>query len=210
MTTPEPDAEELLRQAEAGDASARAQLLERHRPRLKRMIALRLDRRLAARIDPSDVVQDSLAEAAVRLSDYLRERPLPFYPWLRQLAWDKIVDMHRRHLQAQRRSVLREEPLAVPLPDESALELAGRLFPRGSSPSARMRRSEARRLIQGALKQLGARDREVLVLRHLEQLPVRDIAAILGITEGAVKVRHVRALQRLRALLGPDSEEETP
>jgi RNA polymerase sigma-70 factor (ECF subfamily) len=207
MTGPPDDTEELLRLAAAGDELARAQVLERHRPRLRQMIALRLDRRLAARVDPSDVVQDSLAEAAVRLSDYLRERPLPFYPWLRQLALDKVVDMHRRHLQAKRRSVLREEALPQRLPDESALELAGRLFPRGSSPSAHLKRSEARRLIQTALAQLRERDREVLVLRHLEQLPVRDIAAILDLSEGAVKVRHVRALQRLRTLLGPDFKE---
>jgi RNA polymerase sigma-70 factor, ECF subfamily len=102
---PDPDTEELLNQAAAGDTQARGRLLERHRDRLRRMVALRLDRRLASRIDPSDVVQDSLAEAAGRLSDYLRERPLPFYPWLRQLAWAKIVDMHRRHVHAHERTL---------------------------------------------------------------------------------------------------------
>src|SRR5262245_41734828 len=105
-----PDTEQLLRQAAGGDAAARQALLERHRPRLLRMVALRLARRLAARLDPSDLVQESLAEADRQLGDYLSARPLPFYPWLRQIAWLRLVQAHRRHVQASKRSVLREEP----------------------------------------------------------------------------------------------------
>src|SRR6516164_5374655 len=116
MRSAEPDTDALLAQASQGDADAGQRLLARHRDRLKRMVAVRLDRRLLARLDPSDVVQEALAEAARRLPDYLRERPLPFYPWLRQLAADRLVTLHRRHVRAQRRSVRREEPALLPLP----------------------------------------------------------------------------------------------
>src|SRR5438093_9616573 len=102
------DTEQLLERAAGGDAVARDQLLQRHRDRLKRMVAVRADPRLAARVDPSDVVQETLAEAAARLDAYLRTRPLPFYPWLRQIAQQRLIDLHRRHVQAGRRSVMRE------------------------------------------------------------------------------------------------------
>jgi RNA polymerase sigma-70 factor (ECF subfamily) len=201
---PDFDSESLLARAGQGDPVARQQLLVLHRKRLRQMIAVRMDRRLAARIDPSDVVQETLAEAVEQLADYLRDRPLPFYPWLRQLAWKRLSELYRRHVQAQKRSVRREEHRPPALPDESALELANRLLARGSSPSARMRREELRGLMNAALLQLAEHDREVLVLRHLEQLSTPEIAAVLGISEGAVYTRHLRALERLRSLLGDD------
>src|SRR4051812_12159450 len=117
-----PDTDELLRRTADGDPAARGRLLTRHRARLRKMVGYRLDRRLAPRVDPSDVVQDVLAEAARRLPDYLRDRPLPFYPWLRQLAADRLADLYRRHVGAERRSVLREEPGVLALPDESAAQ----------------------------------------------------------------------------------------
>jgi RNA polymerase sigma-70 factor (ECF subfamily) len=161
---------------------------------------------LAARVDPSDVVQEALLDAAQALDDYLRERPVPFYPWLRQLAWERLIELHRRHLHAQRRSVKREEPLAPHLSDESAQQLADRVLARQSSPSDRAIRGELRSRIRAALDRLSESDREVLVLRHLEQLSTRETAAVLGIREGTVKLRHLRALERLRELLGPESE----
>src|SRR3954449_6327982 len=115
---PGPDTDQLLASASQGDATARNRLLERHRPRLKRMVAVRLDRRLAARVDPSDVVQEALAEAARLLPGYLQERPVSFYPWLRRLAWERLVKLHRRHVAAGKRSVAREAASA--LLDESA------------------------------------------------------------------------------------------
>ncbi len=210
MTDQDWDPEQLLRRAGQGDPVAREQLLMRHRARLRQMIAVRLDRRLAARIDPSDVVQETLAEAVQQLSEYLREPPLPFYPWLRQLAWKRLAALYRRHVQAGKRSVCREEGEGPPLPDESALDLAGRLLARGSSPSARLQREELRGRVRAALAELPERDREVLVLRHLEQLATPEIAAILGITEGAVYTRHLRALERLRGLLGDEFLEDEP
>src|SRR5437868_11462432 len=126
------DTDELLTRAAERDCGAREQLLTRHRHRLKQMVAVRLDTRLAARVDPSDVVQEALADAAARLDDYLRERPMPYYPWLRRLAADRIDKAHRRH-KARRRSVEREEP--PPLPDRSAQQLANRLLAANTDPA---------------------------------------------------------------------------
>jgi RNA polymerase sigma-70 factor (ECF subfamily) len=202
------DNEELLAQAEHGDRAARQRLLEIHRPRLNLMVALRLDRRMNARVDPSDVVQDALAEANQQLDQYLRERPIPFYPWLRRFAWKRLVDLHRRHVVARRRSVTREESLDPGLPDHSAVALANNLMASDTSPSRRVLRDELCQRVQQGLMQLDERDHEILVLRYLEQLSSAEIAAVLGIGVGAVKMRHLRALERLRALLADDSGDE--
>ncbi len=210
MTFHDAGTEALIDRAAAGDAAARELLLLRHQERLRKMVALRLDRRLAPRVDPSDVVQEALAEAARRLPDYLDGRPIPFYPWLRRLAWDRLLKLHRSHLGTGKRSVRREEPQSPALPDESVAQLADRLAGSGTSPSGRVVRDELRARVRAALEGLGERDREVLVLRYLEQLSTAEIAGVLEISEGAVKVRHLRALQRLRAVLGDDPEEGRP
>jgi RNA polymerase sigma-70 factor (ECF subfamily) len=172
------------------------------------MIASRLDRRMAARVDASDVVQEALTDAACKLSDYLRRRPLPFYPWLRQLAWQRLVDLHRRHVRAQSRSVTREEGQALPLPDESAMQLADRLLATGTGPVGQLLQAELHHRVRKVMESLPERDREVLVLRHLEQLSTREMAAVLGISEGAVKMRHIRALRRFRDELDGRNREE--
>jgi RNA polymerase sigma-70 factor (ECF subfamily) len=210
MTSNEPDTDELLDRASQGDGPARQQLLTRHRGRLRKMVAVHLDRRLAARVDPSDVVQEALADAARRLPDYLARRPLPFYPWLRQLTFDRLIELHRRHVGAGKRSVRREDPDVLLLPDESAAELASRLVDLGSSPSRHVLREELRGRVRAAMNRLASVDREVLVLRHLEQLPTAAAAAVLGIGEGAFKSRHLRALQRLGTLLRDAHPEEQP
>jgi RNA polymerase sigma-70 factor (ECF subfamily) len=206
MTRRQPDTEQLIEQASQGDGRARGELLALHRDRLKQMVLVRMDRRLAARVDPSDVVQEALAEAAQKLSGYLRERPLPFYPWLRRLAWEQLVRLHQRHLAAGKRSVRHEEQWA--LPGKSALVLAQRLLGSATSPSKHLLRQELRRRVQDGLARLSERDREVLVLRYLEGLSTRETAEVLAITEPAAKVRHLRALERLRGLLGDDFVEE--
>lgn len=204
-TRPTPDTEQLLDAVSRGDTAARGRLLERNRPKLRRMVAIRLDRRLVARVDPSDVVQESLVEAAARLDDYVRDRPLPFYPWLRRIVSDRLIDAARKHLRAGRRSIEREEPAG--LPGESVVELAERLLAPNSAPSARLRRAERSDRVRVALESLPERDREVLVLRYLEDLSTADAAAVLGVGEGTVKMRLLRALQRLRDALG---EEDLP
>jgi RNA polymerase sigma-70 factor (ECF subfamily) len=208
MTVADADTEELIARASHGDLLAREQLLVRHRDRLLKMVAARLDRRLAARLDPSDVVQEALLEASRKLSAYLHERPLPFYPWLRRIAWEHLLKVHERHLSARKRSAAREVPQGWVLPDESALALAQRLVTPGTSPSHRLLREEMRERVRAALLRLPEACREVLVLRYLEQLSMAEIAAVLEINEGAVKMRHTRALQRLSGLLSDGQEED--
>src|SRR3954470_6739000 len=195
--------DELIERARRGDEPARRQLLEhlaRQRVRLRQMIAVRMDARLVARVDPSDIVQEALADAIRYLTDYLRDRPLPLYLWLRRLAWERLVAEQRRHIGAQRRSVTREERWDLPLPDRSAAALVDRLLATGTSPSHQLIREERRQRVLMTLADLPPRDREVLVLRYLEQLSTGEIAAVLGISEGAVMTRHTRALARLRGL----------
>src|SRR5262245_14077145 len=152
MAPADPDTTALLDRAEAGDAAARQQLLERHRPRLTHMVAVRLDPRLAARVDPSDVVQEALADAARKLADYLARRPLPFYPWLRRLAWERLLKCHRRHTTG-RRNVAREAAPTL-LSDASDYTLAGRLIDRGPSPSQQAERHELIDRASAALRRL--------------------------------------------------------
>jgi RNA polymerase sigma-70 factor (ECF subfamily) len=200
-TVSQPDTEELIELTARGETAARQQLLVRHRKRLVKMVAVRLDRAVAARVDPSDVVQEALAQAAQHLDEFLRTRPLPYYAWLRQFAWERLVKLHRHHIGSKKRSVTREEPWSMPLPEDSVLRLA-RLVASGASPSQALIRNELRQRIQAALEALAPHNREILVMRNLEQLSVAEIAAVLGLTEGAVKVRHLRALRRLRTILG--------
>ncbi len=138
------DTNDLLERTSWGDAQARDLLLKRHRARLRTMIAVRLDRRFQARVDPSDVVQDVLKEAAGLLDTYLRERPLPFHAWLREIAWKRLVDLRRKHVQAGKRSVLREQHFDLGLSDESAAALADRLMASGTSPSDNIINEELR------------------------------------------------------------------
>jgi RNA polymerase sigma-70 factor, ECF subfamily len=202
MPEDDPELESLVRGADGGDEGARRQLLSRYRDRLRRMVAIRLDPRLSARLDPSDVVQEALADAGEKLNDYLRSRPIPFYPWLRRLAGERIVQIHRHHVRSKKRGVGREELAHLPLPDESVWELADRLVAGDSTPSRIAVREESRLVVRQALERLAPTDRDVLVMRYLEQLSFREIAGALGVTEGTAKVRHFRALDRIRPFLG--------
>jgi RNA polymerase sigma-70 factor (ECF subfamily) len=206
MTTGPGQIDQLLAKAGRGDTAARQQLLQEHRDRLRRMVAVRLDRRLSARVDASDVVQEALAEAERELDRYLCHPEIPFYPWLRQFAWDRLLKLHRFHAQA-RRSVEREAGACPPLPDESVRDLVDRIAGSETSPSRRLIREELRAGVREALDAMAAPDREVLVLRYLEQLSFDDVSAVLGIGVGAVKMRHLRALARLRGLLEEGSEQ---
>jgi len=197
----EQDTDGLLARAGVGDASAASELFDRHRTRLRRMVSVRMDTRLTARLDPSDVVQEALAEAARRLPDYVRDRPLPFYPWLRQIAWQRLVHLHARHVRARKRTVNREEAVEMALSEHSAMQLADRLVASGTSPSRHLVRAEMRTRVRKALDQMLPHDREVLIMWHLEELSVSEIAVLLGLTEAGVKSRHRRALERMLPVL---------
>jgi RNA polymerase sigma-70 factor (ECF subfamily) len=173
------------------------------------MVAAHLDRRLAARVDASDVVQEALLEAAQKLADYLRQRPIAFYPWLRRIAWEHLLKAQERYVTAAKRSAAREQPQSPALNDASAMRLADRLVAPGTSPSNRVLREELRGRVRAALSQLPEKAREVLVLRYVEQLSFAEIAEIMGLNEGAVKMRHTRALIQLSPLLSGDASAES-
>jgi RNA polymerase sigma-70 factor (ECF subfamily) len=197
-----PELDTLLSDAAAGDAQAVRGLLERHRARLRRMIASRLDRRLAPRLDPSDVVQETLAEAARRLPDYLRDRPLPFYAWLFRLAVDRLARTHRDHVASTVRGIGQEERLDGPHHDEaSGAPWGDRLTSQELTPRRCLAREERHHGLTSALKRMDEPDREILGLRYLDQLAFDEIAAVLEIGLSAAKMRHLRALERLRGLL---------
>lgn len=202
------ETQELLRDAGGGDAAAVNRLMERHRDALRRMVQMRLDRALARRVDASDVVQDVLLEASRRMGEYVRDPRVPFHLWLRQLAKDRIIDMHRRHRAAQRRSVDREQPLLPAGTEQSSLDLAARLLDRELTPAAANIRRELEQRFLVALGQLGEEDREVVLMRHYEQLGNSEVAQALGITPAAAGMRHLRALRKLRAALGEASSPE--
>lgn len=193
---------ELLDRARAGERTALDELLSQHRPALRRIIELRLDRRVQQRVDASDVVQDVLIEAHRRLAEYLRNPQLPFHLWLRQLAQDRVIDVHRRHRVAARRSIDREQPAhAGQRLDRSSLDLLAQLCDPQPTPAAAALSAELAQQALQAMEALDPQDREILQLRHLEQLGNQEAAQVLGLSEAAAGMRYLRALRRLRALL---------
>ncbi len=190
--------ESLIDRATRGDALARRELLEHYRDYLRRMVAARLDRRLAPRIDASDVVQETLADADRRLDEYLSDPPLPFFGWLRVLAGEHVREAHRKHLFAKGRSVARESRLPE-LNDLSMLSLAHQLASDDTSPSNRLVREEEVEWVKASLAALPDHDREVLVMRYVETLSSIEISEALGTTVSVAKHRLCRALMRLRS-----------
>jgi RNA polymerase sigma-70 factor (ECF subfamily) len=200
------ETQELLSHAGRGEPDAVDQLLERHRAGLRQAIALRLDRKLSQRVDASDIVQDVLLEASRRMEDYLKRPPMPFSLWLRQLAKDHMIDAHRRHRVAQRRSLDREQPLAKPsFADQSSLDLAGQLCDGELTPAAAAMKQELERRFLAALETMSDDDREIILMRHFEHLTSEQAAEALGLTPAAAGMRHLRALRRLRGILGEKS-----
>lgn len=205
MTTPnEPsspaDDLEKLKRAEGGNEQALTEVLARHRRRLKRMIAMRMNPRLQGRLDASDVIQDALVEAARTLDDYLADPALPVFLWLRHLATEKLIQAHRRHLGAQKRDAARELSIHGHLNATSemmAIQLVGNM----TSPSEAAVRNERKRWLQSALESLNPLDREVLTLKHFEHLSSREVAKVLEMNYEAVKKRYVRALDKLHLIL---------
>ena len=190
--------EDLLARARAGDGGARAELFDRCRERLRRMVRLRLDRRLAARVDVSDVLQEMYLEATRRLPQYLAAPQMPFHLWLRWLARERVQVLHRRHLGADRRAVGHE---ARPLPPDSSAQLISGLVGPGPTPSQALAALELAERLRLALQQLDEDERDMLLWRHFEQLSNREIAQLLGVSEAAANKRYIRALQKLRGLL---------
>jgi RNA polymerase sigma-70 factor (ECF subfamily) len=212
MGTRSPDdpdeTDRLVRDAARGDQDALRTLLERNRERLRRMVALRLDSRVAARVDASDVVQEVLIYATRKLVDYDRERPLEFYAWLYRLALDRLAVVHRKH-RCGARSVSREQH-DFASPDRSTRLLVDQLVASDTTPRQDLVKKERQERVYAALGQLEPHDREILVMHYLEDLTLTEIAAILGIGESAARMRHKRAIERIGALLNADDSGSPP
>lgn len=201
------DSQDELRKLEAsqGDQCALDELLERYRERLGRLVKLRLDDRVRGRIDASDVIQETYVEASQRLNEYLREPTVPFFVWLRFLTIQKLTLLHRRHLGVQARDAGREVAMhSGPMPAGASAALAAQLVGQLTSPSSAAMKAEMKIRLQDALNAMDPIDREVLVLRHFEQLGNGEIAHVLGLSESAACNRYVRALEKLRKQLEPE------
>jgi RNA polymerase sigma-70 factor (ECF subfamily) len=197
ITPDSAETQSLLRAAAAGDCGAFDRVLAQHRAELRRFVELRMDPKLRSRVDASDVIQETQLEAFRRLHDFVARQPMPFHVWLRKTAYERLLMARREHVAAAQRAVGRE----IPLPDRSSLLFAERFLSRGSTPSQRLGRDELARRVHQALAKMPATDREMLVMRNLEERPYEEIACILEIDRVAARKRHGRALIRLHALL---------
>jgi len=200
-----PDSEktkELLDGARGGDSAAVNQLLDRHRDALRRLVQMRLDRKIRGRVDVSDVVQDVLVEASRRLTEYLKHPQLAFHLWLRHIAKDRIIDAHRRHRGSAKRSVDREQQLAIPTGmDRSTIELVAQIQDPEMTPAAQVVQREMVQVVEEALTSLNDQDAEIIVMRHYENLSNQEVADALKLTEPAASMRYLRAVRRLREVL---------
>ncbi len=203
------ETQELLAGAGQGQPAAVNELLDRHRDALRNMIQARMDQKLARRVDASDVVQDVLLEASQRLADYIRDPQLPFGLWIRQMAQDRIIDLHRRHRVARRRSLDREQQRPAAAADKSSLELMAQLRDPELTPAAATLRKELHERFVEAIDRLEDEDREIMLMRHFEQLSNSEAAELLGLSQPAAGMRHLRALRRLREVLGETGQDES-
>jgi RNA polymerase sigma-70 factor, ECF subfamily len=187
----------LLDRLQAGDRAALEEVVAAHRGWLRRFIDLRMDDRLRARLDASDVIQEAQLEAARRLDDYLRRRPMPLRLWLCKTAYQEFLRLRRQHVGAACRDPSRE----APLPDHASTLLARQLLAAGPSPSQEAHATDLARRVHDALARLDETDREVLLLRTFEGLSNHEAAAVLDMESAAVSKRYGRALLRLRQAL---------
>lgn len=192
----------LLEQAAAADPGAVGRLFHLHHDRLRRLIALRLDHRLQGRLDPSDILQEAFLEYARALPEYVKNPEAPFYLWLRCITGRKLRALHRKHLGTLMRDAGREMSLnRGAFPEASSVSLAAQLLGKLTTPSQAMLRAEVQAQIQEALAEMEPLDREVLALRHYEQLSNRETAHVLDLSEAAASIRFIRALRRLKDIL---------
>ena len=194
--------ETLLDAARAGDGDAVNKLLERHRGPIRRLVEMRLDRKVQQRVDVSDVVQDVMIEANSRLKKYLDEPVMAFHLWLRQIAWDRMIDTYRRHRVSAKRNMDREQPMSAPgRADHSTMELAVQLCDPALTPAAAATQREIAGKVESVIEMLGDQDREIVLMRHFEHLTNLEIAQVLGLNPPAASMRYLRAIRRLRELL---------
>lgn len=198
------ETDRLLNDAREKSAGAADALFGEFREPLRRMIGLRLDPAIARRVDASDIVQDVLLEANLRLVEYLKKPDMPFHLWLRHLAQDRIIDTHRRHRLAQRRSIDKEQSIERPAwSDDSSASLAQQFVDQERTPASEAIQHELQRKLASAVNELADDDREIILMRHHEMLSNQEVAAALTLTEAAASMRYLRAVRRLKAVLVP-------
>jgi RNA polymerase sigma-70 factor (ECF subfamily) len=202
MSTDPDDLQPLLDRLEAGDDEALGPLFARYQERLRRMVDLRLDPRLNGRVSASDVLQEAYIDALKRLGHFRGKPEMPFHVWLRLIAGQRLVEVHRQHLGAQMRSAGHEVSLdRGGVAAASSVCLAAKLAGSDASPSTVAIRGETLARLESALEGMDPIDREVLALRHFEELTNQEVAEVLGIDRSAASKRYVRALERLKDVL---------
>jgi RNA polymerase sigma-70 factor, ECF subfamily len=194
--------DELLARLRAGDEAAVGELFDQYRDRLWRMLYVRLDRRIARRVSPDDVLQEAFLDVARRIGEYLTNPAVPVYVWLRFLTVQRMQMVQRMHLGAEMRAAAAEVSLPqIGVSFASAESMAGQLVGHMTSPSQAAIRHELQERLRAALDEMDPLDREVLALRHFEELGNNEVAQVLGLSKDAASKRHVRALKRLRGIL---------
>ena len=188
---------ELLREHGTGSPGALDKLLAQHREYLHRLIDVRMDGQLRSRIDVSDVIQEAHLEVVRRIDDYMERRPMPFRLWLRQTAYETLLRLRRRHVEAKQRTVERE----VPLPERSSVLLAAAAMRGAATPSEELVEQELAQRVRDAMTQLSDEDRELLLMRNYEELSNQEVAQVLSLEPGTASKRYTRALLRLREVL---------
>ena len=198
--------DDLVRRAGGGEEQALAELFAHYRERLRRMVHLRLDRRLQGRVDPSDVLQEAYLDLARKLPGYASKPPMPFFLWLRLVVGERLLRIHRRHLDAAARDASREVAIhRGDSPQASSVSLAAHLLGEVTTASRAAIRVERRTRLQEMLDAMEPIDREVIALRHFEELSNDQVASVLGLSKAAASKRYVRAMLRLKAVLSEAS-----
>lgn len=192
----------LVKRAAEGDPHALGDLLTRHQERLLRAVSFRMDRRLRGRVDPADIVQEAYVDATTRFDSYVQKPDMPFFLWLRFLTMQKLLQVHREHFGVKSRDVQREVSIYDnQSPMATSAVLAAQLLGKHTSPSQAAIRGEIQQKLEQMLNAMEPIDREVLALRHFEQLSNAEAARVLDINESAASSRYVRAVRRLKHLL---------
>ncbi len=196
------ESSDLVNRVIHGDKRALAELFDEQRPRLRRIVNFRLDRRIYGRVGADDVLQEAYLNAAAQLKSLLCDHPPTVFIWLRQIVNQTLADVHRRHLGAQKRTAKRDVSIHGGGPTTSSSEwLAFHLLGHLTSPSQAALRAELAEQLDAALSVLNDVDREVLALRHFEELTNTETAHVLNMTVQAASMRYVRAISRLRKVL---------
>jgi RNA polymerase sigma-70 factor (ECF subfamily) len=209
MTTPEHQRDNRIDLAIAGDQSALAELFAEYRPRLKRMVALRMDGRVRARLDASDVVQEAFVDVCDKLNKYAEHDSFPFFLWLRMVTGDRLAQLHRKHLGAKKRNAGREISLdRACVPGASSIHLASHLAGQFTSVDRGLIGHEISKQIEASLNTMDECDREVIAMRHFEELSVEEISLLLEITPSGVSKRYARAIRKLTIALNANSSIE--